>query len=1373
MNILAWNVQGAGSREFLNILREHIHKHRPSIVALFETRISGTRAQQVCERIGFRNSFRVDAQGFQGGIWVLWNSDEIEIEVLNTHEQFVTVEIKPHGHPSWNLTLVYASPQVQTRELLWPQLQHLATEYRKPWLLAGDFNETATPEERNHCNTEVLRRCKRFKHWIDNSGLIDLGYSGPKFTWARGLTRETRKEARLDRALCNMEWRLKFQSGVVHHLIRACSDHSPLLISTGDFAQDRISNTPFRFQASWTTHAQFDEVVKTNWCTDVPLMPNLNNLANVLSRWNKEVFGNLFRRKRQIWARLEGIQRHLAAGGPNYLLKLERRLRRTLDLTLDQIATLWFQKARVDQIRDGDRNTKYFHTITVIRRRFNRVNALKNEDGTWSTNPGHVQQLVVGHFQKLFTEEAQQSMETMLPGNAFPLLDRSLMQILEGTFSSQDVYSALKDMQPFKAPGPDGFHAFFFQRYWPVVQEEVCRTVLNVLHGYPMPRGLNDTFVVLIPKVPNPETVTQFRPIGLCNVIYKLITRCIVNRLKLVLPYLISPMQSSFVPGRQITDNVIIMQEILHSMKRKTGQKGWMAIKLDLEKAYDRLRWTFLKDTLAKMHLPELLIDVIMACVSSCTLNILWNGTPTKTFRPTRGIRQGDPLSPYLFVACMERLSQLIETQCLQGNWQAIPLVRNGTRISHLMFADDVVLLGEATRTQAHTIKNCLTEFCNASGQKISLAKSKVFFSPNTNEATAVEICNILGIQETDDFGRYLGVPTLHGRVTNAKFQDVITRVENRLAGWKAKCLSLAGRITLIQSTVTAIPAYIMQSARLPRSVCDSLDKRIRRFLWGGTTLARKTHLVAWNTVIKEKESGGLGIRSMRQLNSAFLMKLGWRLKTEPATLWTRLLREKYCQRRDPEVSTGRVASCSNAWRGIMETMDFTNKGMGAIIGDGRQTEFWNHKWLDGKVLLNYTLHPIPDEQRHYTIRDYWDQNNGWHWSRIGQLLPADILHRIASFGLANDLIADRIAWTASKSGRFNVKSAVRVLQGVEPLSATTWRWIWKIRVPHRIQTFLWLLFHRKLMTNVERVRRHIHPNPLCEICYEGEEDLDHLLRYCQNAKEVWHALETQGVECHAKNKALQVWLQSNLAGAQVDSTWPAKFAITMWYIWKWRCAAYFDSTEIIPSDKGLFLGGKYQEILNAMDKDRLPVCPENRGTVERMIRWEPPADDWIALNTDGAAKSNCGVAGAGGVLRDSHGQWLVGFSEYVGHCSAAKAEIRGVLRGLKIAKEMAISKLCIRMDSTTVISWLTKSSADNPECYSLIQQCRKLLAWDGWETRLSHCFREANQVADKLANIGTEGGLEVRIFRTPPLVIHEAMYADCMGIVWPRQVSE
>ena len=340
-NIFVWNVQGAGSREVLHVLREHIRMHKPSIVALVETRISGAKAQDVCNRVGFRNWFRVEAQGFQGGIWVFWNSDETDLVVLNSHDQFVTVEVKPQGLASWILTFNYASPQLHNRDILWPQLQQFASTVGKPWLLAGDFNETVSLEERNHGGPEMVRRCTRFKHWIENTGLIDLGFSGPKFTWARGLSPNTRKEARLDRALCNSEWQVRFQDGTVQHLLQACSDHSPLLIATGSRTHTTLPGKPFRFQAAWATHDQFEDVVKTNWNSPSPLMPKLTELALSMSKWNKEVFGNLFRRKRKIWARLAGVQRHIEGGAPRYLLKLERRLRRELDQTLDQIAMLW------------------------------------------------------------------------------------------------------------------------------------------------------------------------------------------------------------------------------------------------------------------------------------------------------------------------------------------------------------------------------------------------------------------------------------------------------------------------------------------------------------------------------------------------------------------------------------------------------------------------------------------------------------------------------------------------------------------------------------------------------------------------------------------------------------------------------------------------------------------------------------------------------------------------------------------------------------------------------------------------------------------------------------------------------------------------
>ena len=173
------------------------------------------------------------AQGFQGGIWVIWNDEELGVDMITMHEQYVTMEIHYKHYMSWLLPIIYANPHTPRRETLWNELELFASNCNKPWLLAGDFNETVNLDEGNHGGTEMLRRCTRFRHWIENSGLIDLGFFGPMFTWARGSHPETRKEARLDRALCNADWRLRFQEGTVQHLIRVGSNHSPLLVSTG------------------------------------------------------------------------------------------------------------------------------------------------------------------------------------------------------------------------------------------------------------------------------------------------------------------------------------------------------------------------------------------------------------------------------------------------------------------------------------------------------------------------------------------------------------------------------------------------------------------------------------------------------------------------------------------------------------------------------------------------------------------------------------------------------------------------------------------------------------------------------------------------------------------------------------------------------------------------------------------------------------------------------------------------------------------------------------------------------------------------------------------------------------------------------------
>lgn len=213
--------------------------------------------------------------------------------------------------------------------------------------------------------------------------------------------------------------------------------------------------------------------------------------------------------------------------------------------------------------------------------------------------------MAVGYYIRLYSMEDVEPRVERLPAVGFTTLNSEEARHMARTFVTSEVEGAVKSMGRYKAPGLDGFQPVFYQDCWDVVGQSVQRFVLEFFATGDLPVGINDALVVLIPKVEKPEKITQFRPISLCNVLFKIITKVMVTRLKSLMPKLIGPAQSSFIPGSLSVDNIVVVQEAVHSMRRKKGKKGWMLLKLDLEKAYDRIRWDFLKDTLEAARFPE------------------------------------------------------------------------------------------------------------------------------------------------------------------------------------------------------------------------------------------------------------------------------------------------------------------------------------------------------------------------------------------------------------------------------------------------------------------------------------------------------------------------------------------------------------------------------------------------------------------------------------------------------------------------------------------------------------------------------------------------------------------------------------------------
>jgi hypothetical protein len=373
------------------------------------------------------------------------------------------------------------------------------------------------------------------------------------------------------------------------------------------------------------------------------------------------------------------------------------------------------------------------------------------------------------------------------------------------------------------------------------VERKITEEMLVAIQTGVIPEGWNDTMVKLIPKVDIPELITQYRPISLCNVIYKIISKMLAFRLKSILPDVISPMQSAFVLGHLFTDNVLVAYECIHAIKNKrSGVNGTCAVKLDMHEAYDRVEWVFLENMMHMLGFADGWIDLMMACVGSVKYQVRFNSEETKMFVPSRGLRQGDPLSPYLFLLCAKGLSGLLLHEEEVGGIDGVRVCRNAPSFSHLLFADDSLILMKADMNNATSLQQVLDTYCSDLGQLVSLAKSSIFFSPNTNALLRAKICEVLRIDTEALFDKNLGLPTLVGADRSDCFLHFVERIIQRINGWKEKLLSIGGKEILLKLVAQAISVYAMSMFQIPKGVCKIMMDAIASFWWGMMTIVTK-----------------------------------------------------------------------------------------------------------------------------------------------------------------------------------------------------------------------------------------------------------------------------------------------------------------------------------------------------------------------------------------------------------------------------------------------------------------------------------------------------------------------------------------------------
>eukprot|EP00253_Pinus_taeda_P011623 PITA_11623 len=423
---------------------------------------------------------------------------------------------------------------------------------------------------------------------------------------------------------------------------------------------------------------------------------------------------------------------------------------------------LWRQKSRIKWLRQGERNTKFFHQAMIKHRQRNMILSIKDKNGNRVVEQAEIEQVLMDHHKEILSEPQADRMHAIqeICSTIPRLVTEHQNKALIRAATLEEIEETVKAMKKGTAPGPDGFTVDFFQ--------------------------------------------------------------------------------AGFIEGRQILDGLVVTQEVIHSLKVKK-QKGMM-IKLDLSKAYDRLSWNYLGKVLESFGFSRRWIDWIHSLISSPNFSILVNGTPSKTFTASRGIRQGDPLSPFLFILAAEGLGRFIKKEREANRIKGLKLWGNNLPLTHQRFVDDIMLFGEPTVKQVKHLRRILDLFAEASGLEINRDKSCVFIF-NTVDQIKAHLIRLLGFRRGELPTKYLGNILDFTSKKMKNWQGVIDKLSNKVANWAFRTLNIAGRIVLAKSVLQAIPVYPLSIMEAPLGICTRIRELIRNFIWRGADQKKKMGL--------------------------------------------------------------------------------------------------------------------------------------------------------------------------------------------------------------------------------------------------------------------------------------------------------------------------------------------------------------------------------------------------------------------------------------------------------------------------------------------------------------------------------------------------
>jgi hypothetical protein len=497
---------------------------------------------------------------------------------------------------------------------------------------------------------------------------------------------------------------------------------------------------------------------------------------------------------------------------------------------------------------------------------------LKDDQGNSISDPKIIKEMAIDFYRNLLGCSTHVFSQTQADRVAQLIQRQFSASCIEGmgaAVSREEVRRTIFSMKPSEAPSPNGFSAGFFHKAWSIVGDGVIDAVLEFFSSGILLKEVNSTIITLVPKKRNPSVMGDYRPISCCNLVYKTITKILANRLLPGLPDIISNNQGAFIPKRSIAENILLAQEIVHDYHKSKGTSR-CALKIDLMKAYDSVSWDFILHCLVCFGAPKKYVSWVRACITGPYFSVALNGTLLGYIKGKKGLRLGDPISPYLFVLAMEILSRLLmEASSNLERFRFHPKCSK-LRLTHLCFADDLLIFSKADMGSIQTIQDVLAEFEVLSGLKANPAKS-AFFCAGIHRDDKLAFLEVLKMPEGSLPVRYLGVPLITRRLSVVDCEVLVAKIAGRIDSWLVRHLSFAGRLQLISSILFSLQIFLARVFILPKKVIRIIEQKINKFLWNGKDTNAKAK-VAWDKVCLPKSEGGLGLRKLDVWNCAAML---------------------------------------------------------------------------------------------------------------------------------------------------------------------------------------------------------------------------------------------------------------------------------------------------------------------------------------------------------------------------------------------------------------------------------------------------------------------------------------------------------------------